>query len=290
MFAIDGVDDNNRPIHGVTSNTELANDEVSVILVRFHEERARRIFNKINRYAKPTSKADNLITDDDDAIAVMSRELLRSEDGVIPAHLVRIGANTLNKTAPEFTTLATFYEANVHIVMDLGITGKGHPKSMTADQRDLVKEQVQSIWTKLLFGVDLWRKALEDTSAGGDSIRRQIREETLLGKPIGQLSLVYAFMHMLGKCPDASDDELCGRINRIDWDVNNTMWHGVLMNPNGRVMSGKATVNLAAGFIAHLGGAELSDDERAQLLERIHGADWQSHKLPEPVQQDNILG
>lgn len=108
-FAIDGADDNNRPILGMKSNPDLSNDQVSVILVRFETTSARRIFNKINRYAKPTSKADNLITDDDDAMAVITRSLL-SENGVIDSRMVKIGANTLNKKAPEFTTLATFYE------------------------------------------------------------------------------------------------------------------------------------------------------------------------------------
>ena len=86
QFAIDGSDDNNRPIEGIKSNLELANDQVAVILVRFDTAGSRRIFNKINRYAKPTTKADDLITDDDDAMAVITRELL-SEDGVIPASL-----------------------------------------------------------------------------------------------------------------------------------------------------------------------------------------------------------
>ena len=93
-FAIDGNDDNNRPIAGIKGNSDLAKDQVAVILVRFNPQRARRIFNKLNRYAKPTTKADNLIIDDDDAIAVITRELL-GEDGIIPARLVRIGGNTL---------------------------------------------------------------------------------------------------------------------------------------------------------------------------------------------------
>ena len=199
-FAIDGADDNNRTIEGMKSNHELSNDQVSVILVRFEPTRARRIFNKINRYAKPTSKADNLITDDDDAMAVITRSLL-SENGVISSRMVRIGANTLNKKAPEFTTLATFYDATTAIVEGLGLGGKGSPSQMEDDKRELVKEEVEPIWEMLLSGIDLWRKALEDTSeGGGDQVRADIRDETLLGKPIGQLSLVRAFMLMRERC------------------------------------------------------------------------------------------
>src|SRR5262249_27183700 len=42
---------------------EVPNDEITVMFVQ-HEsnEKTRRIFNKVNRYAKPTSRSDNIIT------------------------------------------------------------------------------------------------------------------------------------------------------------------------------------------------------------------------------------
>ena len=282
-FAIYGADDNNRPIPGMKSNPDLSNDQVSVILVRFEPTRARRIFNKINRYAKPTVRADNLITDDDDAMAVMTRSLISEKNGVISSSMVRIGANTLNKKAPEFTTLSTFYDATIAIVEGLGYAGKGPLSSMEEEQRELAKEDVEPIWEMLLSGIDLWRKALEDISEDGNDARFKIRDETLLGKPIGQLSLVRAFMLMRERCEGVPMEELYARLNAIDWDVGNEMWHGVLMNPNGRVMSGKNTVNRATQFIAHLGGASLTDEETEALLDHIYGEDWESHELPAPV-------
>lgn len=161
--------------------------------------------------------------------------------------------------------------------------GKGPLSSMEEDQRELVKEDVEPIWETLLSNIDLWRKALENISEGGDVGRAEIRDETLLGKPIGQLSLVRAFMLMRERCEGVPLEELCVRLNAIDWAVSNEMWHGVLMNPNGRVMSGKNTVNRATQFIAHLGGASLSDEEIEALLEQIHGEGWEDHELPAPV-------
>lgn len=252
------------------------------VLVRFDTEGARRIFNKINRYAKPTAKADNLITDDDDAIAIITREL-SAEDGVISARLVKIGANTLNKVAPEFTTLATFYDANVAIVKQLDLSGTVPPSQMNREQLKLVGEELRDHWQCLLSGIDLWAKAVSDPTEEGDDVRRKIREESLLGKPIGQLVLVLGYLHMLDRCEGVSKVDLCARLNRINWDVKDTMWHGVLMNPNGRVMSGRNTVNRASEFIAHLGGVELSEEERERLLEHIYGDEWENHQLPSPV-------
>ena len=281
-FAIEGIDERNRPIPGIKSNLDLAKDQVSVILVRFDSERARRIFNKLNRYAKPTVKGDNLITDDDDALAIITRELIR-EDGVIDSRLVRIRGNTLTNNAPEFTTLATFYDSNVAIALSMGLIGAGKPQQMPEDQRDLTKEQARGVWERLLNEVALWSRAVSDPSANGDGTRIQIREDTLLGKPIGQISLIRGYMMMRERCDRIAEDALCQRLNLIDWGVDAPMWHGVLMNRNGRVMAGRGTVNRACEFIAHLGGAKLTNEETQRLLEHIHGDDWESHQLPDPV-------
>lgn len=281
-FAIDGADDNNRPIASIKSNQDLAKDQVAVILLRFEPQRARHIFSKINRYARPTVRGDNLITDDDDAIAVITRELL-GEDGVIPSRLVRLGGNTLPANALEFTTLSTFYDSNEALINGLGFVGRGSAKQMPADQRELAKEEIRRVWERLLSQVDLWAKSIADPAETGDDTRITIRKEMLLGKPVAQLSLVRAYLIMRERCQGVADNVLCDRLNQIDWGVENPMWHGVLMHPNGRVMSGRGAVNRACQFIAHLGGVKLTDEEANALLEHIHGAEWEQQELPAPV-------
>lgn len=281
-FAMNGTDDNGRPIPSIKSNTALAEDLAPVILIRFNPLEVRRIFNKINRYAKATTKSENVVTDDDDAIAVLTRQLIGAT-GVLPARLVRIGANTLPANAPEFTTLTTLYEANREIALGLDMPGAGKMEDMDDEQRDLARDEIRGVWELLLQHIGLFEKALADPTMHGDRTRMNIREEMLLGKPIGQLALVRAFMEMREKCSGVSEASLCDRLNRIDWGIDAGLWKGVLVAPNGRVLSGKTTVNRAAAFISHLGGVRLSANERGALLEAVHGADWQTHELPAPV-------
>ena len=122
-----------------------------------------------------------------------------------------------------------------------------------------------------------------DPSEQGDKTRTDIRAQTLLGKPIGQLSLIRAYLLMRDRCQGVAETDLCDRLNLIDWGVANQMWRGVLINPNDRVMAGRGTVNRACEFIAHLGGAKLTDEETNTLLGHIHGSGWEKHKLPDPV-------
>ena len=281
-FAMEGSDDKGRAIPGLKANLDLAKDQVTVILVRFETEHSRYIFNKINRYAKPTGKSDVIITDDDNAIAVINRQLA-GPDGVIPVRLVRIGSNTLPASAVEFTTLATLYDCNYALADNLKLVGKGKLEQMTPPQRELAKRRCREAWVRLFSKVELWAKALSDPNEGGDATRKEIRAQTLLGKPIGQLSLVRGYLIMKERCERVPEDTLCQRLNLINWGVDAPMWHGVLMNPNGRVMSGRGAVSRASEFIAHLGGVKLTDEETQRLLEHIHGNDWENHQLPDPV-------
>ena len=95
----------------------LGNDKVAVILVRFDASLSRYIFNKINKYAKPTSKAGKIITDDDDSMAIITRKLMTS--GAFSERLVNMDASSLNKSAPEFTLLSTFHDANKALLLGL---------------------------------------------------------------------------------------------------------------------------------------------------------------------------
>src|SRR5204862_203069 len=69
-------DDKSREINGPYVGA-VRDDELSVIFVPFTStETTRRMFNKINRSAKPTGRSDNIITSEDDGYAILTRRLL----------------------------------------------------------------------------------------------------------------------------------------------------------------------------------------------------------------------
>ena len=73
-------------------------------MVRHDLEKSRKIFDKASKIAKPTTKADNVITDDENYIAVISRtDVVRNE--MIPPRVVNTALNTLSKTAGQFANL-----------------------------------------------------------------------------------------------------------------------------------------------------------------------------------------
>ena len=83
-FAITGKDEKQQQIRDLEPRTEVAEDICTVLLIKHDESKSRKIFNKVNRYAKRTSKAENLITADDDIIAVIVRESVVGANNIIP--------------------------------------------------------------------------------------------------------------------------------------------------------------------------------------------------------------
>ncbi len=61
-------------------SSEVADDELCVVFVE-HEtlEKTRRIFNKVNQHARPTTRTDNIITSEDDGYAIVARWLLETD-------------------------------------------------------------------------------------------------------------------------------------------------------------------------------------------------------------------
>ena len=260
--------------------SKLRNDTISVIIIRFEDSLARYIFNKINKYAKPTSASEKLITDDDDSLAIATRWLI--SNGVIPARLVNTESSSLSKKSHEFTLLPTFHEANRSLLSVLPVKPVGKAANMEEKERIKVQNELKVEWEALLSGIVSWKEVLEDPSEKGDEIRIKLRSASILGRPIGQLSLVKGYVHACGN--KTNRDSTIKKLNQIDWGIGAKMWKDLLVRPNGRMMYGVRVANMASNMIAHLVGVKLSKGEENKLLDHMYGnARSAKKKLPRPV-------
>lgn len=101
---------------------ELAKEEISVIFVEHRDtSKIRKIFNKVNRYAKLTSRSDNIITSDDDIFAVIARKLIVEGEPLAPVNdidLVNWKNNTLSLRSKNLTTLSALYTISETLLKD----------------------------------------------------------------------------------------------------------------------------------------------------------------------------
>ena len=269
-FAITGKDERQRDIPGVNPCAPLAQEDVTVVLVAYEPQKARKIFTRVNRYAKPTTAGQNIVTDDDDIAAVLSREITND---LIGGRLAKFTSNTLRPRDPEFTTLAIIYNCNKDIIERTFPVGRLDTTQLPDDDRQrLYRDKTRGVWEVLLEQIDVLADALSDQEESGDDKRREIRRENLLGKPVGQECLVKAFVRLTGAPTNMSYLEACEKLNALPWGITEEniekVWREVLWRggaSDGRIITKNR--NLATGIIAYLAGENLTEEQRSELLE-----------------------
>ena len=118
IFPVDGQHRVEGIKHVLCETQDFNNEKIPVIFIGHKNDdsdmkRARRLCSTLNRYAKPVSKRDIIALDEDDAVAIISRELIENHplfenDRILDSKSKAIPEN--NNTA--FTTIITFYECN----------------------------------------------------------------------------------------------------------------------------------------------------------------------------------
>ncbi len=279
QLAIEGRDKDGKKIGGhLPPNLSLANEDITVMLIPYDAKKARKIFTKVNRYAKPTTTGQNLVMDDDDIIAILSR-MVADDINIIGGRLVKYTSNTLNdKEGNYFTTLATIAECNVAI-WDANFPGKLNRTEPLEDRntRTLFEEKVRDTWGFLVENIDLFADALVDKEPSGDNKRTEIRENFLLGKPVPQVCLVKAFVRLTSGKMTAR--QAAAKLNAVAWNKNAKLWDRVLMS-GGKILH--KNKGLATDLLCYMAGEPLDKAREKKLLDAYRIAHGDAKKqLPD---------
>ena len=174
-FAMRGKDQAGRDIPGIDVDPALANEDISVILVPYHPEKARRIFTRVNRYARRPTTSETYVTDDDDVFAVLARRVANTIGG----RLVKYTQPSLTPKDPEFTTLAILHACCTAIV-EHSLPQKliDAAKRLEQDPVEACEQKVLEVWGRLLKKVDVFSDATADRSEEGDELERNSQQES----------------------------------------------------------------------------------------------------------------
>jgi len=264
QFAIYGRDEKKKPIEGFSPSSTLPNEDVTVILIPCEDKKARKIFTKVNKRAKPTTTGQNLVTDDDDIIAVLSRGIA-NDQSVIGADLVKYKSNTLNDQEGYFTTLATVAECNVKI-LEAHFPGEVDRVRPTEDAKKMLYEQkVREVWSFLVENIDWFSNALDDKDKTGNEKRREIRAEILLGKPVPQVCLVNAFVRLTASETNLSYAAAAKKLNAVTWAKTAPEWDRLFV-AGGRLLT--KNKKLVTDILYYRAGGKLTEEAKGELLGR----------------------
>lgn len=260
--------------NSLVPHPEIGDADVTVIFIRHESDtKIRKIFNKVNRYAKQTSKGDNIITSEDDMLAVITRAMFSGteEAPLKPINnqdLVNWKSNTIPLRSKMLTTAAAIYTMSEVMLEPFDITPK------TRRNEEKLQEGIafmNDFWNRTMTEVDVFKEYKQYVIEGNPL--ENIRKKNLLLKPVTQMALAQAVRLAMKYGYKYAD--LTRKINQINWDPEYYVWSNVLVTStsNKKMITGSQALKDAGSIIAYmLVGDKFTEEEQQGLLQTIRQA------------------
>jgi DNA sulfur modification protein DndB len=278
-YALDGQHRLAAIIEALSLNPDrYAKDEISVLLV-WHAtdaeglKRARRLFTTVNRYAKKTTRADDLVFDEDSPPDIYTRRLVRENaffrDRIKVSNLTRAGEFSLFRgealraehdyDGHFLMALLTFKRCNSCLLQDAFL--KGRVQNQVLPEFEVLEEGytlLASRWEQLLTHVPIWAELRTSPPLSVNKFRKKLGGH-VLSRPIA----IVAFIAAATKLFDSKGD--VGRIDKVATalgDLTALPWRGLLWKTDGGGMhDGQSRRNAAADiFSYYLNGSPTLDE------------------------------
>ena len=269
LSAIKTLLDRNNPLSdGAPGGIE--NDELSVIVVVPSEEdsdqsfmqKYRRLFSNLNRYAQKMDQATNIIMDEDDTFAIITRRLI-TDYAFFQSDALRERKSTKIKTTkgknlksgdPYFTSIETLYEMNIALLSSSKrlSMGWGQDNEEGPDLKHFIRfrpsseEYIDSLYDELSIYWDGLLAELPILHSHPTNMRfheltdRENKNGTdhLLFWPIGQQMLAEIARKLLNKRlhdPENPTADTVGYalkgLSKLEWQLYQAPWQHFLLVP-----------------------------------------------------------
>ena len=241
-------------------------EEMSVIVVVPSEAespeefltRYRRLFGNLNRYAKPIDNVTNIIMDEDDAFAIVTRRLItehsffsytgRQRDS---ARIKTQKGKNLRSTDSFFTSLETLYAMNISLLSTRHRKNNGWNVGGVKDHREFAKfrpeeeildslfDELSMYWNALIEELPVLKETpanMRDHSAPtGDGTT----QDNFLFWPIGQEVLAEIARDLLdmkqveprSPTPEKVRNAIRG-LGNLAWEAHQTPWRNLVLIPD----------------------------------------------------------
>jgi DNA sulfur modification protein DndB len=303
----------------------FADEEMSVLLVvpsgaeteRDFMRRYRRLFGNLNRYAKAMDQATNIIMDEDDAFAIVTRRLIADHEFFRVTGRQRESfrvktdkGKNLKRTDTYFTSLESLYTMNIAMLESTfrrnngwGPDGAG-PKTKDFKRYRPTDDFIERLYGELQMYWDALLEEIPELDRDPPKMRNHDADPThphddttdhLLFWPIGQEMLAQVVRDILDKrLEDPTEPtnkavrEALRGLGGIDWRLHSPPWRFFLLTqePDGswkmRSEDRTEAVRIARRIVRMLLGVdELDRDGIAQLHDH-----WRARLVPAQTEED----
>lgn len=273
IFPVDGQHRVKGIIEAVSENLSIADEEVTVIIIAHKNDvagkrRTRKLFSTLNRRAKPVGDNYQIALDEDDLVAIVTREIIAE----IPLFHDERLVNHKNKQIPNgnkkaFTSLVALYQCNEYLIQTyLGMKEQDFKAYKLSRPEDCVIEQT------VAYIREYWDAVIQSSSVLQEYLKINIEPATgyrnkeggnILFRPIGIIEFVKASV-FLSKRKDISIYEALRRLNAIPLELNAEIWKGVIWD--GKKIINRANLYLLRFMMLYL---EAKDNLNQQEIEKM---------------------
>ena len=240
-------------------------EEISVVLVvpgaaetdEVFRERFRRLFGNLNRYAKPMDQATNIIMDEDDVIAIVTRRLFSDHPffrTIGPQRDSKVVDTTKGKnmtsSSAHFTKLEVLYEMN-EILLSTNMRGNSGWDQDGSNLREFKRFRpddavINSLYTELATCWDAILTEIPDIQAEPIKMRnhhvidnedRGDERDSLLFWPIGQIFFADLVRFQIDNCGTfklgnpSSISPCLQALSELPWDLDALPWRNLILVP-----------------------------------------------------------
>ena len=246
------------------------NEEISVIIVTPSQLenlgdfmiRYRRLFGHLNRYAKPMSQFDNIVMDEDDAVAIITRRLVTEHDFFSSAGdqfessriMMKKGKN-ITAGSSHWTSLENLYDLNIALLSTKKRRSDGwgidsdkfsEYKRFRPDEDDIdqLADELSKRWDAIISALPVLGEDPSKMRVHNPQESEQAGADNVLFWPIGQQMLVGLAQELLDETLACRPDEVAALtsdearsalepLNEIVWDAHRPPWRHLLLLRSG---------------------------------------------------------
>jgi DNA sulfur modification protein DndB len=262
-FALDGQHRLKAIKEALKSNPEVGQEDICVIMVSHYDTeegkvRTRRLFTNINRNAKATTGAENIVLDEDDGPAIVTRRLITehpffSAQGVIKVftrqgdegELKLASGNVSQSEKRAFTTIANLYDMVRSLSFGLDPAMQKRDARPSDDVLESAYVAIGQRLDDLLKATGNIRESLlagtsakdirfpKNNESGGHAFMRPV-----IQKAVARVSAQIAEQDVLPW------SDVMERLSKLPWQIGQAPWTAVFNTSNNKMVTAKENVDL----------------------------------------------
>lgn len=255
IFPVDGQHRVEGIREAVRERPELGSNKISVIFIGHdneNKEKTRRLFTTLNRYAKPVSLRDVIALDEDDSVAIITRNLLEDFDLFKGERIVDIKNKAIPRTNNKaITSIITLYQANVLLskyYFQLKFDKKPTKKNFNDDflrfrpSSEIIQEFknfIFNFWSSFRNNLSFLEEYLNTETEMAVNFRNNETGGHLVFRPVGFIPFINAIINIKEKTEGIDFEDIIESYNSVNFSLNAVPWRNIVWNPieNKMIMS-----------------------------------------------------